>query len=236
MRLPLRDIGVAVEYWHQAIDYDTALDDANTLYENRRLHVSKTFGGMVKLDGVFDPESGEVLITAIDAMCDPVNRSTDDARSPQQRRADALVELATGHLNHGDTTITGGERPHVTVIVDLESLRGRSGRRCELAEMGPVHPETVRRLLCDAGVSRIVTQGPSEILDVGRRTRTIPPAIRRALVVRDGGCTAPGCGRPSRWCDAHHIHHWADGGPTNLTLLCRRHHRIAHEGPNRDPP
>ncbi|MFH1105278.1 MAG: HNH endonuclease signature motif containing protein [Actinomycetota bacterium] len=68
---------------------------------------------------------------------------------------------------------------------------------------------------------------------MGRATRTIPPAIRRALEARDRGCTHPGCGRPHRWCDAHHITHWAAGGGTNLNnlrLLCRRHHRIAHEG------
>jgi hypothetical protein len=70
-------------------------------------------------------------------------------------------------------------------------------------------------------------------LDVGRRTRTVPPAIRTALVVRDRGCAFPGCDRPPSWTDAHHLEHWADGGPTaldNLVLLCRRHHRAVHEG------
>jgi hypothetical protein len=68
------------------------------------------------------------------------------------------------------------------------------------------------------------------VLDVGRKTRTVPPAIRRALDYRDGGCRFPGCG--NRFCDAHHIKHWADGGETrldNLVLLCRRHHRAVHE-------
>ena len=68
------------------------------------------------------------------------------------------------------------------------------------------------------------------LLDVGRKTRTVPPAMRRALDHRDGGCRFPGCG--NRFCDAHHITHWADGGETrldNLVLLCRRHHRAVHE-------
>ena len=89
-------------------------------------------------------------------------------------------------------------------------------------------------------MTRVLTDGPSQPLDVGRRTRTIPPAIRRALVVRDGGCRAGGCDRPPAWTDAHHLRHWADGGPTtldNLVLLCRRHHRLVHEGalPPPDP-
>jgi hypothetical protein len=79
----------------------------------------------------------------------------------------------------------------------------------------------------------VITDGASQPLDVGRRTRTIPPAIRTALVVRDRGCAFPGCDRPPSWTDAHHREHWADGGPTsldNLVLLCRTHHRAVHEG------
>jgi len=74
---------------------------------------------------------------------------------------------------------------------------------------------------------------PSQVLDVGRRTRTISPALRRALVVRDAGCVHPGCDRPPSWCEGHHLRHWVDGGTTdlaNLILLCRRHHRAQHEG------
>ena len=89
---------------------------------------------------------------------------------------------------------------------------------------------TSRRIACDAG-RVVMTHGPDgSVLDVGRKTRTVPPAIRRALDHRDGGCRFPGCGL--RFCDAHHIKHWADGGETrldNLVLLCRRHHRAVHE-------
>jgi len=90
-----------------------------------------------------------------------------------------------------------------------------------------------RLVACDAAVSRIVVGAVSEPLDVERRTRTIPPALRRALVVRDQGCRWAGCDRPADWCDGHHLVHWADGGHTrldNLILLCRRHHRAAHTG------
>jgi hypothetical protein len=89
----------------------------------------------------------------------------------------------------------------------------------------------VRRLACDAEVSRIITRAGTEPLEVGRRSRVISAPLRRALNHRDRGCTHPGCDTPARWCDAHHITHWADGGPTtlaNLRLVCRRHHRTAH--------
>jgi 5-methylcytosine-specific restriction endonuclease McrA len=91
---------------------------------------------------------------------------------------------------------------------------------------------TARRLACDAAVTRVILDPDSQPLDVGRRSRIIPPAIRTALVARDRGCTYPGCDRGPQWTDAHHIRHWADGGTTsldNLVLLCRQHHRAVHE-------
>ncbi|GBC87547.1 hypothetical protein HRbin12_01558 [bacterium HR12] len=117
------------------------------------------------------------------------------------------------------------------MTVDLATLtRSRPGRP-ELADAGAISPEQARRIACDADVSRVVTSGPSLVLDLGRRTPVVPAGLRRALVVRDGGCAFPGCGRPPGWCDAHHVIHWADGGPTalsNLVLLCRPHHRMVH--------
>jgi hypothetical protein len=97
--------------------------------------------------------------------------------------------------------------------------------------VGPVRSELARRLACDASLMRVVMNGRSEPLDVGRRTPVVSAAIRRAVIVRDRGCRFPGCDRPQAWCDAHHVVHWADGGPTslaNLLLLCRRHHGMVH--------
>jgi hypothetical protein len=91
--------------------------------------------------------------------------------------------------------------------------------------------EAARRIACDAAVIPIVLGAQSEPLDVGRATRTIPAGIRRAVVARDIGCVHPGCAAPAAWCQAHHVKHWADGGPTslqNLALLCHRHHRMVH--------
>jgi hypothetical protein len=157
--------------------------------------------------------------------------SAGDLRTYAQRRADALGEICRRYLDSVDRPMVGGERPHLTVTVDLETLEGRTGRRCELDEAGVITPEAARRLACDASVARIVTAGRSEPLDAGRRTPVVSPALRRALVIRDGGCRFPGCGRPQGWCDAHHVVHWADGGTTalsNLVLLCRAHHRAVH--------
>jgi len=100
-------------------------------------------------------------------------------------------------------------------------------------EDGPhVSAETSRRICCDAGISPIVTNNSGEPLNIGRKSRTIPPPMRRALRTRDDGCRFPGCTR-KHFIDGHHIKHWANGGETsldNLVLLCRHHHRLVHEG------
>jgi hypothetical protein len=171
-------------------------------------------------------------VTALHAVTDAWARSADDdQRSPAQRRADALGEVCRGWLDRPDRPMIAGDRPHVTVVMDLQTLEGRAGRRCEVDDVGRLSPESARRLACDAAVARVITTAEREPLEAGRATRVISPAMRRALVIRDGGCAFPVCDRPASWCDAHHVVHWADGGPTdleNLVLLCRRHHRMIH--------
>lgn len=148
------------------------------------------------------------------------------------RRADALVVLAESFLQHGAEALSGGDRHQIVVHVDECALAGREPGRCE-HEDGPATPiETARRLACDASVVRIREDERGEPLDVGRKTRSIPPSLRRALKSRDQGCVFPGCGH-RRYVDGHHIHHWAEGGETklaNLVSLCRFHHRAVHEG------
>src|ERR687892_3179 len=133
-----------------------------------------------------------------------------------------------------------GGGPHVTITVGTDALAesghndgngAHPSRLSELDHAGPVDPELGRRIVCDGSIRRVVLAGRSEPLDVGRRTPVVSPALRRAVIVRDRGCRFPGCDRPHSWCDAHHVVHWADGGPTalpNLVLLCRRHHRLIH--------
>jgi 5-methylcytosine-specific restriction protein A len=106
-----------------------------------------------------------------------------------------------------------------------------TGTGAELDHVGPVSAEVDRRLACDASVMRVVLSGRSEPLDVGRRTPVISPALRRAVIARDHHCRFGTCDRPAAWCDVHHVVPWSEGGPTdlaNLTLLCRRHHRMVH--------
>jgi hypothetical protein len=230
--LSVREMARLVDYWAQNLDPDLAVDAAQALHERRRIHISATYEGMVRLDGWLDREGGATVMSALGAHTDAGVRDPSEERTPAQLRADALVEICRQHLDHGDLPVTGGERPHINLTVGLGTLEHRAGEPCEADEFGVVTPDAALRLACDAGISRIITKGPSEPLDVGRRTRTIPPAIRRGLVARDGGCRYPGCDRPQRWCDGHHIRHWIHGGPTNLdnlVLLCRRHHRRVHE-------
>jgi len=228
-RLTPRDASRLIAYWRQALDHDDS--DGAMQRSRRRLSVASTFEGMVHGEFELDPEGGEAVIAALRALSETTDESDD--RTSAQRRADALVELCRDYLDHGNTPVKGGEKPHISLLVSLEALTGGAGQPCELDEAGVISAEAARRLACDAGISRIITDGASEPLDVGRRTRTIPPAIRRALVLRDGGCVIAGCDRPPRWCDAHHRRHWLDGGPTsldNLELLCRRHHGLEHRG------
>ena len=176
------------------------------------------------------------------------------AESPACRRADALGLIAESALAAKLDTGTAGDRYQVVVHVDPETLREdvsaetpdaadgagesvsveaspRAGQAA-LEEAGGIRvsAETSRRLACDAGKVVMRHDAEGKVLDVGRKTRTIPPALRRALASRDQHCRFPGC--EARRCDAHHVKHWADGGATkldNLVLLCRRHHRAVHE-------
>jgi len=231
--LSIRQLRSVVAYWRQAVDADRALEDSDCLRDRRRLHVSSTIFGMVRVDGDLDPETGETLLTALRSVQDADARAPGDQRTPSQRRADALEEICLRWLDSADRPTVAGERPHVTVTVDLEALKGQTGHRSEFDHTGPIHPQMARRWACDASVSRVITKGSSEPLDVGRRTPVVPAPLRRAVVVRDHHCRFPGCERPNAWCDAHHVVHWADGGSTalsNLLLLCRPHHRLVHAG------
>ena len=233
-RLRVRDLYLAVEHWRQAIDMAGTAEEEEIRYHRRYLHASSTLHGTVRVDGDLDSETGRSFITALNAVQDADSRGRrgPDVRSGGQRRADALGELCRQWLNSSRRPKVGGERPHMSVVVDVETLAGKGGGRSEFESGQPLHPEAARRLACDAAISRVLTTGRSEPLDVGRRTAIVSPVTRRALVVRDGHCIFPSCDRPEEWCDAHHVKHWADGGPTalsNLILLCRQHHRSIHE-------
>ena len=225
------------------IDPDGVLADDNRAHERRWFECEQTYGGVFVLRGELDAEGGALVKTAIDALSHGLNR--DETRTGSQRRADALVDLAATQLRCGDHRDVHGQRPHLTLTVSADTLRGDAdGWPAELRGVGPIHPETARRIACDAALTVVAVAPPADggsawtgsrppvlPLAVGRETRTIPAHLRTALNLRDQGCRFPGCDRPPAWTDGHHIIHWPDG-PTelhNLVSLCRTHHRRVHE-------
>ena len=146
--------------------------------------------------------------------------------------ADALVKVAERALAHGDATGCGGERTQIFVHLDQDPLAPDNVLAATLDDGTRVSAETFRRLACDAALVPILHDTSGQTIDLGRRTRTISPALRRALWSRDRGCRYPSC--PNKiYLHAHHIQHWAHGGETsaaNLLLTCTHHHRLVHEG------
>lgn len=153
---------------------------------------------------------------------------------PRQTHADALVEMAATVVSGspGESRARSpGDAYQVVVHVDADSLTRDAHGQVRIADGPALSPETARRLACDASLVPLIERN-GEPLSVGRKTRAVPPALRRAIAARDGGCRFPGCER-RRFLDAHHIRHWAHGGETakhNLVMLCRHHHRLVHEG------
>ena len=235
-----------VRAWRR-VDRIAAAEDDKRQHQGRHLETWVDEDGMLVVRGRLSPELGAVVQRALEAAGERLYQtSTDragahdgdtqredpsDSATVGQRRADALGLLAESALATDLDRGTAGDRYQVVVHVEAEALREGSETGQAALENGVhVAAETSRRLACDAAKVVMRHDPDGAILDVGRKTRTIPPAIRRALTVRDQRCCFPGC--ESRRCDAHHVRHWADGGATrldNLLLLCRRHHRAVHE-------
>ena len=190
-------------------------------------------------------DTGPLTSGALDTGRADTGRGTpSDDRTAGQRRADALVEVCRLVLSTGDLPVNGGDRPQLTVTVPYDLLSKQLGTG--LLDTGQrLTPTQTRRLACDAHLLPAVLGSHGQVLDVGQSRRLITGALRRALVLRDRGCAFPGCDRPPRWCDGHHIRSWTDGGPTSLdnaVLLCGPHHRTIHHsdweirpGPDRIP-
>jgi hypothetical protein len=218
------------------VDPDGALDDARDQFDRRYLTLSPLLDGLTALDGLLDAEATAMLTAALAPFGVPSD--PDDRRSAAQRRVDGLVEIAALAMKSERLPTVSGAPARLELLVPLDALadpsRGVPGTVSGTpGGPGLLTPVTVRRLGCDAVVSRVVL-GPGCVpVDLGRAQRLFSPAQRRALSVRDGGCRFPGCSRPPRYTDAHHRVSWTQGGATDLTnglLLCRYHHRLVHEG------
>ena len=234
-----------VRAWRRVDRIEEAADERRR-HTSRHLDTWVDEDGMLVVRGRLSPEVGAVVQRALEAAADRLYHKSEDesqvrATGPEQddrasvsmgqRRADALGLIAESAFADDLDGGTAGDRYQVVVHVDEEVLQDDAEMGQSALDDGTHVPaETARRIACDAS-NVVMRHGPDgTVLDVGRKTRTIPPAIRRALASRDHRCRFPGC--ESRHCDAHHVRHWADGGATrldNLLLLCRRHHRAVHE-------
>jgi hypothetical protein len=228
--MPPDEFRIAASYWRSFADDVVGRAPNDRCFDRRHLHLSDVLDGMGRIDGYLDAETLQRFAAVLDHLepPDPVDGPTSP-RPLATRRADALGRL-----------VAGERAPRVTVfaVADLDALHGRmpsdlSDARREVlgACGGPIGLAALELLLCDCSISRVVMRGKSEVLDLGRATPVVSEAQRRALAVRDGGCTEPGCTVPPEWCDAHHETPWSEGGPTDLATLklkCRRHHVAAH--------
>ena len=235
---------------YRQVKRNEALAEENARHAQRELSWYVDHDGYWVCRGRFTPEQGALIQSSLEAAMEaqfqeqknvPAGTSDDEATDPLKprpepiasRRADALVRLAQAYRAGERETSCSGDRVLLHVHTDMETLKSNgTGAQAELEGHGNIAAETWGRLACDAGVVHWLEDDEGNALNVGRKTRSIPPAIRRALQRRDGGCRFPGC-TCHLFVHAHHIRHWADGGETamhNLVLLCRRHHRLVHEG------
>lgn len=216
--------------------------DKDSGLDSRKLTYFQDSEGNWIIHAKLPPEEGAMVVKAIEAVAQPIqeenqkqlreeqqNVSAETSSSFQNTRADALARmaehcLATVDESAGLQVLNGGERCQLIVHIEPGG--------CNMDGKRWLAPEVARRMACDASLVTVEKDNNGNILNIGRRSRTVPPAIRRALSIRDKTCRVPGCCE-SRYVDAHHIHHWADGGETsldNLVTLCRHHHRLLHQG------
>jgi hypothetical protein len=214
----------------------------------RGVRVRATDAGHMRIEVTMDPADAALVLAAIDSVRDELRAVTAPtidvsaetggrtATPPAPNRLDGLIAMAERALSPTPQVVgDGGSDHHVhQVIIHLDQavLRSDGARDAYLDDGTRVSAETFRRVSCDSALVAVATGEAGEVLDVGRRTRAVPAAIRRALWSRDHGCRFPLCTN-RRFIHAHHVRHWAHGGPTrldNLVLLCGFHHRLLHEG------
>jgi len=207
--------------------------------------------GSIDFSGSLPVLDGRRLQQLVQAIADRAYRTAKDTRdrkrlleTPQQRLADALSTLVTvaSAVENPDpsqpTQPAGAGIPtaaaQLMVVIPYERLLDRACDRGVLMDGTAVSPGQLRLLACQAELVPVVLGTNSTVLDVGRTHRLVPPALRLAVSLRDGGCAYPGCTVPMRHCDVHHITPWQVGGPSNLgnvVALCRSHHGLIEPAP-----
>jgi hypothetical protein len=225
--LPLARAHSPGKFFHKCVHYRHSVDaegynrDQERLAEERGLRLNTAQDGCLLISGLLDPMGGAAVRTALEPLAQP--SGAHDDRNREQRYADALVELASG-----------AKPASIQVTASIETLKRAPGAPAgELEFSVPVSSTTVQRMACDCSVTRVLLDQESAVIDMGRSKRVISKVLRSALKIRDGHCQWPQCEREASRCDGHHMLHWVSGGETkldNLVLLCRRHHRMVHEG------
>jgi len=244
---PVADVRTAATHLQYVLDPDGSLVDAQHQFDRRHLTMAPLMDGMTSLTGLLDPESAALLTAALQPFLVPTEANDD--RSTPQRRADGLVQLVQSACDQALLPVSGGERPHLNVLIDPRTAQPDLGRWL-LRDSAPgalppgqlmgtpgaprfLHPLSVARIVCDARLTALILNSDGVVVDLGRTQRLFSASQRRLLALRDGGCRFPGCDRPAAHTDAHHVAPWCAGGTTdipNAILLCRHHHRAVHEG------
>ena len=206
-----RRLGKLARHLRNVVDPDRSERDEQAAAGRRDLSLCDRGDGTHALRGVLGDEDAAKLLSALDPLAapQPAADGTPDPRTAGQRRADALMTIVDAVLGDGGVLPSSrGARPHVTITAGLDTLLKLPGARAaDITWAGPVCAETLLRVACDAGVRFVFTDQHGVPLHVGREHRTVTPGIWVALVVRDRGCTFPGCTRPASWCEAHHRVH-----------------------------
>ncbi|MGY1762122.1 DUF222 domain-containing protein [Geodermatophilus sp. SYSU D00779] len=228
---PHQVLGQAVNRYLAMLDQDGPEPDPT---EGRRLAITKHADGSITGRFDLDAVGGERLQTALESVVQ-AGRCAGDERTRHQQQADALVQLCDNQLAAGSLPTLRGHKPQVIVTIGVEDLAGPATGpgAAETGFGATISAARARWLACDGQVTRIVMGPDGMPLDYGRSLRLVPPHVRRAAEVRDGGCVFAGCGAPTFWCDVHHLLAWIDGGETDLensALLCERHHTKVHHG------
>ncbi|YCH09648.1 DUF222 domain-containing protein [Arthrobacter sp. alpha11c] len=231
--------------WVDSIDQDGPEPSEEVLrqlqgafFRRRRRH------GLHHIEIFATAEQYETLATAMHTATNP-RLTTDsnptgpdlDRRSRPMKLLDGLVGACAVAMTTGKLPANGGLRPQLTLTIDERDLSERLTDHQRLSTgtatfLGPMHPNTIRKIACDADIIPVLLGSDSRVLDIGRTTRIFPPHIRKAITARDGGCAFPDCTMPAPWCEAHHITYWSHGGTTsteNGTLLCSHHHHVIHK-------
>jgi hypothetical protein len=208
------------EHYRHSEDPIRFAQEQAEIVEHRQLELRTWENGILSLKGYLDPVGGAAVRSALEAL---LPKGWASAEERKHQLADALVEA-----------VSRNQQTHLQVTATVETLMGLAGAPAGETELGlPISSKTVERVACDCSVTRVLLSPESLVIDVGRSMRVISGSRRRALNARDGGCRWPGCERPVKWTQAHHIVHWTKGGGSeieNQVLLCSRHHWLVHEG------